>query len=168
MNLREWMNQNSAAVTIIAVVLLLISLGVIIMTLTPNNPSRIVDVYFMDTADEVLFTATSDQLPPITAPSGKEGVRAFVFSCGDCGDKASQFVGWLETYTAEAKAAISAPMDDPEAGMANYELIENGHMVCDPVSKRWVMANSEQGFNIMDMVQTKCGNTAPTPCFPDR
>jgi hypothetical protein len=168
MNLREWMNQNSAVVTIIAVVLLLVSLGVIIMTLTPKNPARVVDVYFMDTSDGSLFVDKSDQLPPVAAPSGKDGVRAFVFSCGDCGDEASRFVGWLETYTPDAKKAISAPSDNPEAGMDNYEVVENGHMVCDPVSKKWVMANSEQGFKIMDMIQNKCGTEAPKPCFPGR
>ena len=171
MNLREWMNQNSAVVTIIAVVLLLVSLGVIIMTLTPSSPNRVVEVYFMDTADGQLFVEKSNQLPPIVAPSGKEGVRAFVFSCGDCGDEASRYVGWLETYTAEAKKAITGTTENPEGpeGMVdNYELIENGHMVCDPQSKTWVPANSEPGFKIMDQIQNKCGNEPPKPCFPGR
>ncbi|HAI14361.1 MAG TPA: hypothetical protein DCM28_21835 [Phycisphaerales bacterium] len=168
MNLREWMNQNSAVVTIIAVVLLLVSLGVIIMTLTPKQVGRVVDVYFMDTDDGKLFVDKSDQLPPVVAPSGKDGVRAFIFSCSDCGDEASHFVGWLETYTPAAKKAIEAPVEGPEGGMDNYELIENGHMVADPVSKKWVPANSEYGFKIMDMIQNKCGDEAPKPCFPGR
>ncbi|MFG0249180.1 MAG: hypothetical protein ACF8OB_09865 [Phycisphaeraceae bacterium JB051] len=170
MNLREWMNQNSAVVTIIAVVLLLVSLGVIIMTLTPQRAARVVDVYFMDTSDGALFIDKSDQLPPIVAPSGKDGVRAFVFSCGDCGDESSRFIGWLETYTPEAKKAIETPAEGPEGGMDNYEVVENGHLVAAPNSNgQWVMANSEPGFKIMDNVQTNCGgDVAPKPCFPGR
>lgn len=169
MNLREWMNQNSAVVTIIAVVLLLVSLGVIIMTLTPKNNLRVVDVYFMDTADGSLFVDKSDKLAPVVAPSGKDGVRAFVFSCGDCGDEKSHFVGWLETYTPEAKKAIEAPVEDPEAGMGNYEVIEKGHMVADPVNKKWYMSNSEEGYKIMDMMEARCGKDVPAkPCFPGK
>ncbi|HCD32286.1 MAG TPA: hypothetical protein DER01_07745 [Phycisphaerales bacterium] len=133
----------------------------------PKNNHRVVDVYFMDTADGSIYVDKSDQLPPVTAPSGKDGVRAFVFSCGDCGDESSRFVGWLETYTHEAKKAIMTPVA-ADNGVDNYELIENGHMVADPASKKWVKVNSEAGFKIMDQIQNKCGNNAPKPCFPGR
>ena len=134
----------------------------------PQHEVRTVDVFFMDTADGSLFIDKSDQLPPITAPSGMQGVRAFVFACGDCGDEANRFVGWLETYTPEAKKAIETPAVGPEGGMDNYEVIENGHLVASPKSKQWMMANSEQGFKIMDSVLSQCPDQAPKPCFPGR
>jgi hypothetical protein len=134
----------------------------------PQPPShRTVAVFFMDTADGSLFIEQSDQLPPIKAPSGKDGVRAFVFSCGDCGDASQQFIGWLETYTHEAKKAIETPAD-PKTGMDNYEVVENGHMVASPESKQWVKANSEAGFKIMDSIMNRCKDGAPKPCFPGR
>ncbi len=135
----------------------------------PQRGARVVEVYFMDTADGSIFTDKSDQLPPITAPSGKHGVRAFVFACGDCGDEANRFVGWLETYTPEAKKAIETPAAGPEGGMANYELVENGHLVASPDSNgKWIKANSKDGFMLMDKIQGKCGNQALKPCFPGR
>lgn len=132
----------------------------------PQDQPRVVDVFFMDTADGSLFIDKSDQLPPVVAPSGKQGVRAFVFACGDCGNEANRFVGWLETYTPEAYKAIMTPQPNPNGEMDIYELVENGHMVASPVQKRWVKANSEAGFKIMDAIQNKCGNEAPRPCFP--
>ncbi|MFG0249166.1 MAG: hypothetical protein ACF8OB_09795 [Phycisphaeraceae bacterium JB051] len=135
----------------------------------PQRGARVVEVYFMDTADGSIFTAKSDQLPPITAPSGKHGVRAFVFACGDCGDEANRFIGWLETYTPEAKKAIYQPVTGPEGGMAKFEMIENGHLIAAPDSTGvWIKANSKDGFMLMDKIQGKCGNQAPKPCFPGR
>ena len=137
---------------------------------TPQRAARVVDVYFMDTADGSLFVGKSDELPPIVAPSGKDGVRAFVFACGDCGDESARFTGWLETYTPEAKKAIETPAEGPEGGMDNYEIVETGHLVASPTSNgQWFMANSENGMKLMDTVQAKCSGDVPAkPCFPGR
>ncbi len=171
------MNQNSAVVTIVAVVLMLISLGVIIMSLSGNRYTpRIVDVYFMDISDGSLFTEKSDLLSPIDAPSGEnKGVRAFVFSCGECSDEESHFVGWLEMYTPQAKKIMTAPAPiegaegDPIANeMDMFEAMERGHLVSDASGKKWVPANSEKGFRVMEQIQTKCDGQPPKPCFPGR
>lgn len=137
---------------------------------------RIVDVYYYDLGTGELFLAKSNEIPPIDAPSGPgpnntpQGVRAYVFSCGDCSDKSQQFVGWLEMFTPDAKRALSSPpKPDPNnpQGPEYYELWARGHLVSVPGSGKWVQANSEEGFKVMESIQSKCGpNIAPKPCFP--
>lgn len=178
-NFREWANNNSAVVTIVAVVILIMSLGFIIMSASGNKyKPRIVDVYYYDLGNGELFLAKSNEIPPVDAPSGPgannipQGVRAYVFSCGECGDKAQQFVGWLEMYTPDAKRALtSPPTPDPNnpQGPEYYDLWEKGHLVSIPGSSKWVQANSEEGFKVMESMQSKCGaGGQPKPCFPGR
>lgn len=137
---------------------------------------RIVDVYYYDLGTGKLFLAKSNQIPPIESPSGPgpnnipQGVRAYVFSCGDCGDKTQQFVGWLEMYTPDAKQALTGPRDTSKVqGPEYYELWERGHLVSMPGTNKWVRANSEDGFKVMESMQSRCGPQGhPKPCFPGR
>lgn len=135
---------------------------------------RIVDVYYYDLGTGELFLAKSNEIPPIDAPSGPgpnntpRGVRAYVFSCGDCSDKSQQFVGWLEMYTPDAKRALTSPPKPGEKqGPEYYDLWERGCLVSVPGSGRWALANSEDGHKVMESSQSKCGgNIVPRPCFP--
>lgn len=116
MKLRDWLNNNSAVVTILAVVILILSLGFIIMQASgPKYKAQIVDVYYYDLGNGTIFTAKSNEIPPIESKSGPgpagnpQGVRAYVFSCGDCKNESERFVGWLEMYTREAKEMMQSP-----------------------------------------------------------
>src|SRR5690606_22803013 len=88
---RDWLNKRSAIVTVLAVVVLIAALGFIIMQARgkPYRP-QIVPVYYYDLGSGKLFTAMSDQIPPIQSDSGSgpggmpQGVRAYVYACGDC------------------------------------------------------------------------------------
>ena len=186
MKVRDWLNNNSAVVTLLAVVVLVISLGVIIMNSTSSQRSRIVDMYYYDMNTGKLFIGKSDALPPIEAPSGPinnspAGVRAYVFACGDCPadiDGASEeelkemnvFIGWLEKYSEQAKAALAKQQEDPAADVDYFMAIEQGQHVSAPGSNRWVGANSEAGFRLMERISQLCGSTGeiPKPCYPGR
>lgn len=185
MKLRDWMNNNSAVVTILAVVVLVISLGVIIMNSSGRSGARIVDMYYYDMNSGKLFVGKSDQLAPIDAPSGPYrdqpgGVRAYVFACGECPDNIDgatladlqsngAFVGWMEMYTPEAKAALTQQQEGPPADMAFYEAFERGQLVKRPEDEQWVQAQSEPGFRITEQITTKCpSGEMPQPCFPGR
>ena len=157
-NAREWLNKNSAVVTIAAVVLLVVSLGIIIMTLRPKRyKPRIVDVYYFDLGANRTFVAKSNEIPPVEGPSGSQaggppmGVRAYLFACGDCPsnmvDMTPQdlfnqkvFIGWLEMYTPDAKERMEAMQrgeykpespEGPDGAMVPemYDFWEQGHLI---------------------------------------
>ncbi len=169
MTAREWVNQNSAIVTIGAVLLLLVSLGFIIMRVSGGSQykARIVDVYYFDIDSGQLFTAKSNEIPPIDSPSGaNKGVRAYVFACGDCADESQRFTGWLEMYTPDAKNVMINPPTSPES-MDTFELMEKGHLVSAD-GRAWVQANTDKGFQVMEGIQTRCGETPAVPCYPGK
>lgn len=183
MKVRDWMNNNSALVTIAAVVLLVISLGVIIMQ--TKGPGQIgpVELYFYDLNTGELFVAMSDQNPPITAPSGPygdengppAGVRAHVYACGECGDLEGKtveeieatgaYISHLEMYTPEGKAALEAQKTDP-----------NTPMMVDPMEytriksvegDRWLLAYSEEANALAEQSIRECPDGEPVEvCRP--
>lgn len=165
---REWVNRNSAIVTIGAVVVLILSLGTIILSQGGRAPVRPVDVYYYDVGTGDLFQEKNTLIPPISAPSGKPGVRAYVFACGDCGDDSKRFIGWLEMYTPDAKRIMTSPPTEAE-NMDAFEVMERGHLISVPGNNEWVSMSSEEGFEIMDSIQNKCGEGATvSSCFPGR
>lgn len=98
-------------------------------------------VYFYDVDAGKIFVVSDDDnpVPPITAPSGGEGVAAIVFSCGDCDDESSLFVTQLKKYTDKAKTAMVG--DDLDA-------VRKGTMVRSAAGGEWVTAESDKGQEI--------------------
>lgn len=195
MKIRDWANQNSAVVTIGAVVLLLVALGAIVFQMRPRTYARVVSVYYYDLNTGKTFVGPSDKMPPIPAPSGPlegmggdAGVRAYVFACGDCSDESKRFVGWLEIYTPDAKEAMQNAMRPPAGGATPaggavppgpmgspdmFMLMEEGHLIRaekaeDGSEPKWEKYNSEAGFKIIQSIQTRCEGAPPKPCFPGR
>ncbi len=181
MKLRDWMNNNSAVVTVGAVVVLILSLGYIVWSSRGRSYGpRVIDVYFYDLNTNQLFTAKSDQIPPIETASGPvpgsgapAGVRAYVFACNDCSDENDRFVGWLEMYTPEAKAVLTQPpSESPEQAaereMRMYEMYESGQLIKAPEDRTWARANTAEAVNVTQRIESKCPGGAPKPCLPGR
>ncbi|MFA9477795.1 hypothetical protein ACERK3_05745 [Phycisphaerales bacterium AB-hyl4] len=183
MNVREWLNNNSAVVTIVAVLVLCFALAFIIWNNTPTRPGPI-DIYFVDLNTGELFVGKNNEHPPIQAPSDNEGeyngVRIHMYSCGDCPsrlqgrsveDLASDgvFVAYYERYTDEARQALQRDMTEssPEDEMRYYEVIEMGQLVRSPERTEWVSINSEAGYRLMSRFGDRCdrGDT-PSICRP--
>src|SRR5690606_5765079 len=87
MNVREWMNNNSALVTIGAVVLLVIALGIILLQTGDGITSGPIMMYYYDLNEGRLIQVMSDQPAPVETASGPHdgmpaGVRAHVYTCG--------------------------------------------------------------------------------------
>ena len=130
MNIREYLNNNPAVVTIAAVVLLIVCLGFIVRQLLPGGSGGPVDVWFYDLGNQQIFVESSDKYPPIEAASGpNNGVRAYIFACGSCEELADQIeagatfqqlaqaglhVVYVSKFTDEAKAAMANPEANPE------------------------------------------------------
>lgn len=168
MKARNWLNNNSAMVTILAVVVLILSLATIIITMRPASYTpRVIDVYYYDLDTKQLFVDKSDKYPPIATPSGgQKGARAYVFSCGDCADESQRFIGYLEVYTPEAKKILENPNADPAAMADPIDVYEDGRLLATEQGQQWHKASSVQGFEVMDAPQTRCGNNAPNSCNP--
>jgi hypothetical protein len=188
---REWLNKNSAVVTIAAVVLLILSLAFIIMNISgpPRPRERVIPVYFYDLNTNQLFVGQSDQVPPIYAPSQPDkqgipkGVRAFVYSCGECDDESERFIAYLEMYTPEAKAARERmqrivrgeeqPPGDMGEGSAEaaemqmYEMWEQGRLMRLLNDDNWVPAMSEEAMQMLQHLERMCDGTVPKHCLPD-
>jgi len=186
MNIREFMNNNPAVVTVGAVFVLILCLFAIMCQLRGPGGGQggPVDLYFLDEGTGVLFTAESDRQPPIAAPSdtggGTSGVRAHVFGCGDCPGKLTgltreeveakgAFIGYLEKYTPEAKAAMEQAMSGEEPDIEIMYEMDQGRLIRLPDSDQWIDANSEQGVDVYSTIREQCpGDERPRQCFPNR
>lgn len=139
-------------------------------------------IWFYDVGRKDVFSTGLDQLPPIDAPSGAKtpdgapgGVRAHVYSCGDCGS--GRFTGYVERYTPEVKAkrieasqkygsrpeALS-PAALRQAGLQEHE----GHLVASPdAPEQWLAADSPEGQAIIGAYAVKCGpGKTASECWP--
>ncbi len=172
---RDWMNNNSAVVTVAAVMLLLVSLAVIVWTMKkPTMSGRIVDVYYYDLGNGQLFAAKATELPPIDAASGPgNGVRAYVYGCGDCSE-ANRFIAYLEKFTPEAKAMQEKMMNpdpnaDPNMAPELRDMEDGGTLVRAVEGGQWVTMYSEAGMKVSSELEGKCpAGVRLIPCLPGR
>ena len=101
MKLREWMNNNSALVTVIAVVVLIGALFFLVQSMrTPKATIR--PMWFYCLQEERLFLAEAGSIAPIESPWGAEAVQAIVYFCGDCDEEPT--IRYLLKYTEQSKA----------------------------------------------------------------
>jgi len=176
MGVRQCLNKYSCAVSILASAVLFLSLGWIAYQsrFFLIESSSAPDVWFYDMGSGKLFVVKSTRIPPIEAPSGPmanghaAGVRARVFSCGDCSDRSERFIGWLEKHTPEAKQAMVHQQTDdgsPEP-QSNITYLQ-GLLVRSVDGYYWVEADSDEGRQIMQVSRKRCPNgTVPHSCFP--
>ena len=182
---RSLLNKNTAIVTIVTLCVMLWTANDIIKQVrAAAAPQPSLPNYFYDVAENRLFVSTSPELSPIKGPGSKDdndrtAVRAFVFACGDCSSTKDRFVGWVEAYTPEAKAAYAEQAEKwakinvtgANAVPFNKE-ITKGHMVAVPDAnnpdwtKDFVPYNSPAGVKIQSQWAKACGSGFPRQCFP--
>ena len=177
---REWVNQNSAAVTIGAVVVLIFSLAY--LWFSASGPSGggsrgPVDQWFYDVNANKYFVVSGDQLPPIPAPSdpSKLAYKAYMFSCGECSNESERFVGYYEGFTKEYKDAIERAREAAKSGAAagpeDMMYMEEGYgkgRLISADAKVWVEQNSPEGIAINHELSKKCdGKGRLRPCYPN-
>ncbi len=196
MKLRGWINRNSELVTVISVFLLVFSLVVLVKS-TPRNGRVITRAYYYDVVTGKLFAGPVQETPPIPTPEGSmkngvfAGVRANVFSCTSCDDVKSHKVGYLETYTQEAREAVDAQrmMADAasrvlgEPGQENVgtqpgsdpseiklmEAIARGRLIASPENiERWFPMESDEGMQLVNAAMKSCpGERYANQCYPE-
>lgn len=182
MSLRETLEKHSAVTIAVVVIVLLASSTLLYKNVfrgrvVPNIDQR----YFFDLNTGMLFLADVAALPPVEAPSGTlpdgkpAGVRAHVYACGECGQydgmtaeqmhASGALIGWVETYSQAATAAVSQNSDDPY----NADVGISGQFVRDPLGDEWIPLDSDAAAELMRRAMESCpAGQRPNPCHPGR
>jgi hypothetical protein len=181
---RFWLNKNTLTVTILSNLVLLCALITIVYQIRPKAAPPWPMAYYYDLSTDGVFVARTTEFPPIFTPQSRgygkrNGVRAYVFSCGDCSKKDPQrYIGFLEAYTNEAKQALEnaggyspggSKAPGPLMPDVMYMMSSDGHLVASPDKHdKWVNANTDEGRAIMTDALKKCGpNTMARTCLAD-
>lgn len=144
--LSESSRRNGAL--ILAAVLLVLAVSITVM----RRPARSgAGYWYMDVRNGELFAVAGHELPPVPAPSGAEGVRAYVFGCGSC-EPADRVIAYIEKFTDEGKAwQRNRPLDETSRNPGHLlSAVQNGQPT------QWVSADSEAGYAIMVRVNQVC------------
>lgn len=156
MGIREWMNENSAIVTVGAVVLLVVALTIVVMQGIGGGPATPDQAWFMDTETGEYFAADIEQIPPIQSPEGNPAVKVHFFSCGACNEE-ERFVGYYEKYTEEAKQAMQQARnaENEEQMPMMMEQMMMGQLY-SPDGENWFPAMSGPGTQLQAQLSERC------------
>jgi hypothetical protein len=161
LGVRRWLNRQNPKVIIgITVVFLLILLTTVIGLLSSGEPPKVKEYkkgWFYDLNADKLFVAKSKLIPPIEAPSGPlengepAGVKAYVFSYKYEPNESERFIGFLETFTPEARMNQTTSVNS--RGDSAAELIKQwgeGRLIRRIEDGKWFSANSKEGRAIIE------------------
>jgi len=149
MSFNEWIRKNNAAATAVAVVLLAVAIGNLVYRYGGRQRVK-ADVFLYELNSGTLFPGALNELPPIPMPDGGQAVLAHVFSCGDCADVDSRFVGYLEKYTEPGKVEMGKEVP-------NMEIMTDAQVVSLPGdSRQWVPLAGPLGAEVRMAPTMKC------------
>lgn len=180
--MKEFLQKHRWIVpTLAAITLLLSAWGIFRST----NPIAKVEswpkAYYFDLKAGTTFVSTIDQVPPIPTPSGDlpdgqhAGVWAAVFSCGNCADTSTHFVGWLEKFNPDTQKQLVELIAPRKNGFADFNPYETrnlwdaaGHLFALKDSPdEWLPSEDEGVEAIQASVLKKCdAGVKPTRCVP--
>ena len=120
---------------------------------------------FYDLGTGEIYPERDRPYPPVTAPSGKEGVEAVMFSCGNCDVKSDRFIGYLRKYTPEGKQAIKDALAAEDFGGRITAMEDSLIRRKDDADTDWADQISGEGQDIIAEVHQKCDSGRATPCM---
>lgn len=175
-NLRSWLNNRRPLVAGVCAVLAVLAVVLIVSGFfgSGGGDSRrkpIVKVYYYNLNDGKLFEADRESISPMAAPGQgasdePAGVRAYVYSCTNCADASTHFVGWLERYTPEARQTLLAIMNKAPTPQ-QIAAVEQGHQIRAEADGEWIRANHPDAAMIKRTVDERCqGKGRPRACTP--
>lgn len=163
MGIRETLNQNPGITTGATIGIIVIALGFIIYQLVGNSGPPIPTKSFYVTDDSSpeaakasLFKDKIDKIPPFDK-DGKQAYRAYVYTCD--GGK-TQFIGYLERYTADGKAKLEAARAHPNN--PNIMVIDDWSMFMEikrPGDTKWVKMSDSVGSAKVTDIRCPDGGT---------
>ena len=153
---------KNPVVAIVAVIVIIVAIIFMLRGGGKDLGSSVPQVNWYDTGTNELYGVkpTGNEFAPMPAPSGKDGVVAHVFSCTSCTDKASRFIAYLETYTAEDKAALADRSGPPGARHA----IMNNSLVRGENDTEWVLKSSPDGQALVSSAEAQCAPQQASAC----
>ena len=157
MGVRQWFNENRGLTTGAAGIVVLAAVGFVVMQVLAARPkiqSGLPDAYFTVDDGKTFFVANSASVPPFDH-KGQKAVRAYVFQCGD-----ERFVGYVERFNDEARAAMTSGKATPQHQIYGRELKRPGET-------KWIKSGE---FAAVDkLAEVKCphnGAHSPEPVEP--
>ncbi|MEM6458115.1 MAG: hypothetical protein AAF710_01855 [Planctomycetota bacterium] len=179
MSLREYLNNNSAVATILAVVLLVVALGAIVWQNSGGPGGRSLDAFYLDLNTGELFVDRGAQLTPFDRGTGERtyadggrgsAVRAVVLTCGDPADvragmtvaeleSVGAFVAYVQRLSPRARDAQQRQADgETLTDQEQMMLMDGGFLISDPAGETWIPEMSEAAQNLIASAYRECGN----------
>ena len=171
MSLRETLNNNSALVAVAAIALLVLTLGYLIMSMTGgtrNNYTQPSGKWFYDVDDDKIFLGDVNDVGPIAAPSGGEGVEIVILTCEDsCGghnltgkspselESLGLFVSHIRKLSKRGKARYDKLSDD-EKMYFEMEMYGDSFIVRELSDEKWYAEDSPKMQKINEKQMNAC------------
>jgi hypothetical protein len=126
--------------------------------------------YFYDVSEKKLFTAPRTSVPPIKGISDavEDGVRAVVISTtGNCRDKSSLKVAYLETFSPELKQQMETAQRTGGSPLMSRAMALGHRLVKRPTDANWFPMDSPDAERILNEWATPGPNgLTPVVCAP--
>ena len=156
MNIREWVNRNSAVAMIAVIVILILALAYLIRSGMTGRPRPATPKWFYCLETQQLYGEPVSAIPPVQSPWGHEAVEAIVYFCDDC--KGEPYIAHLTKFTPEIKTVMeqySQGQIEATAMPGTMEVMA-GTLVSDPDDIEWYSVISPKGGAIKNR-PGKCG-----------
>ncbi len=161
MGLRETLNENPGLTTAATAVIILAAIVFMVLSMFRGDPEvagpggPVTKEFYSDDDGKTYFEDDREKIPPFDR-NGKPAYRARVFTCD--GGK-TNFVGWLERYTPQAKKMLEDQAKNAGGGPVLME-DQSGLQIKKPGTgdKGWVGGQDPATMQIRDV---KCPNGSP-------
>ena len=141
MGLRETIAKPQVGGLVVAVILV-VAIVIAMTGMDPGEEMKTYDkLYYYDLNSSELFVEKANYAP-IKAPSGGEGVEAFVYTCGKC-DKSEWFIAWIQKYGPDARKYLTENVGD------NTTLAKDT-WVRKPDGSEWILEQSKEGIELQN------------------
>jgi hypothetical protein len=152
----------------LAAVCFLAAVGITVMNSGGGRGTVVVAAWFYDLNTKTLFEGPREGIMPIDAPSGalkdgpadlggKAGVKAWVYSCGECTEK-DQFIGYLQYHPQEMWGLVNTASREDMKKLSETKKVRT-------VDGPWMPVTSPEGKKLIaEAAISKCPN--PKLCLP--
>ena len=169
MRIRTIFQNNGPAVTLIAIVVLLISMAMLFRSLrgagAPPPPRQ---VWYWDASAAQYTAGPETGVDAVLSADGSPRLRAFVYACGSC-DKRAEWAGYLsrlDDATVEQIKSMHAAGKGADEIRSFVESREDERLIRSLSDREWVSVQSDAGIAILTELNSKCSDLPLVECLP--